>query len=162
MRQRQILVVFLCVCVLVFCPYASFILYSGTRISSSKQPPSTLRHTAMTLTIDGDGYQNLVFDYPVVHDVADSNYIPTISDSDVLVNGSTGRRLSFEDLVELDPKLIRFNHSEGVYHLFPLHVNMSEMFTNMSRMLPINKVSTPQTAAFYLRGSSAIFSLPKL
>ncbi len=43
----------------------------------------------MTLTIDGDGFQNLVFDYPVVHDVADYNYIPTILDGDVLVNVST-------------------------------------------------------------------------
>ncbi len=148
MQQQQLLVAFFCVCVLVFCPYAIFTSYSGTRINTLKHAPIIFRHNAMTLTIDGDGYRNLVFDCPVPDDNALSKYIPTISDADVLVNGSSGRRLSFEDLVELDPKLIRFNHSEEVYNLFPLHVNMSEILTNISRLVPIN-VSIPPTIAFY-------------
>ncbi len=139
MRQRQILVVFFCICALVFCPYAIYTAYFNTGIPTSER---IFIHNTMTLTIDLRGYRNLVFDYPVVDDGADSNYIPTIPETEVIFNGSAGRRLSFNDFVQIDPKLIRYDHSKEVYHLFPLYVNMTEILTNISRMAPITKVSS--------------------
>ncbi len=140
MRQWQRLVAFLCICVLAFYAYAIFTTYSGTGISTSERVSRILVQNAMTLTIDRGGYRNLVFDYPVVEGRVDPNFTPTISETEVMASGSSERRLSFADLVELDPKLMRFEHSEEVYNLFPLHVNMSEIFQNMSRMMPISQV----------------------
>ncbi len=149
MRRRQFLVTFFCVCVLVFCPYAIFTSYFSTPpIPTSERLSRTLIHKVMNLTIDGGGYRNLVFDYPVVDDGVDPSYVPTIPDTEVMVNATSGRRLKFEDLVELDPALIRFQHSKGIYHLFPLHVNMSQIFRNMSRMLPISQVSLCLSESF--------------
>ncbi len=149
MRRRQFLVTFFCVCVLVFCIYDTLALYFSTPpTSTSERHTRTLIHKVMNLTIDEGGYRNLVFDYPVVDDGVDPSYIPTIPDTEVMVNETTGRRLRFEDLVELDPKLIRFQHSKGIYHLFPLHVNMSQIFRNMSSMLPIRKVSLCLSESF--------------
>ncbi len=140
MRQWQRLVAVLCICVLAFYAYAIFTAYSVTGISTSERVSRILIHNAMTLTIDRGGYRNLVFDYPVVEGRVEPNYIPTISETEMMANGSSERRLSFADLVELDPKLMRFEHSEEVYNLFPLHVNLSEIFQNISRMTPISQV----------------------
>ncbi len=141
---------FFCVFVLVFCVYLIFTSYSSTpSIPTSERLSRTLIHKVMNLTIDGGGYRNLVFDYPMNDDGVDPSYVPTIPDTEVMVNATSGRRLRFEDLVELDPKLIRFQHSKGIYHLFPLHVNMTQIFRNMSRMLPKSKVSlSPSKTSF--------------
>ncbi len=125
MRQRHFLVLFFCVCVLIFCRYAIYTAYSSTGIPTSERLSRILIHNIMILTINQGGYRDLVFDYPVVDGMADSNYIPTIPETEVLVNGSSGRRLSFDDFIQIDTKLIRFDHSKEIYNLFPWHVNMT-------------------------------------
>ncbi len=150
MRQRHFLVLFFCVCVLIFCRYAILTVYSSTGIPTSERLSKTLIHNIMILKIDRDGCRNLVFDYAVVDDVEDSNYIPTIQETEVLINGSSGRRLSFNDFVQIVPKLIRFDHSKEIYNLFPLHVNMAEILKNIRRMATITKVSLSLYVLFYL------------
>ncbi len=150
MRQRHFLVLFFCICVLIVCRYAIFTAYSSTGIPTSERLSRILIHNIMILTINQGGYRDLVFDYPVFDDGADSSYIPTIPETEVLVNGSSGRRLSFSDFVQIDPKLIRLDHSKKIYNLFPLHVNVTEMLKNMSRMAQITKVSLSFYVLFYL------------
>ncbi len=144
MRQRQRLVAFLCICVLAFYAYAIYTAYSNTGTPISERVSRILIHNAMTLTIDRGGYRSLVFDYPVVEGQVDPKYTPTISETEVMANGSSERRLSFADLVELDPKLMRFEHSEEVYHLFPLHVNMSESQVRLVLTHNIPKSNFPE------------------
>ncbi len=143
MRRLKLFCLLVCISVILFVPYVILTVFLN-QIAPERLSVSCIQDV-MKLRIDRDGFQKLAFEYPVSTSIEDSWNLPKIPDVAVMVKGPNGLKLTFEDLVQLDPRLIKLQLSKEVYNLFPVDVDMKETIANISRKLPISTVSILET-----------------